>query len=520
MSDQVPTDAALTPQPLPFDPDWPPLVEAIRAALGEAAAKVYLVGGAVRDMLLRRPTHDFDLVSAEDGRTLARRIARALDGDYYPLDEARGVGRAIVQFEGARHLIDVAQFRGAGDLYEDLRLRDFTLNAMAVPLGGAMTAIIDPFGGLPAVRQKRLRLCAPTSFADDPLRVLRAVRQSVQFGLLIEPEARQALRAAVPRLSEVSAERVRDELMNMLGGPRPHVALRTLDALGILSRLVPEVEAMRGVAQSPPHLYDVWEHTLNVVEKLDAVLTTISPQRTDETAAEASLGMIVYVLDKYRAKLQAHLAAPLANGRSVRALLMLGALLHDSGKPGTRSVGDDGRIHFYRHEMVGAELTLVRATALALSNEESGRLERLVGGHMRPMMLHSSSQGEVTARAVHRFWRALGASGLDMCIVTLADYLGIYGPTLDVPDWVRFLQMVDRLLEGYLLRREVLVSPPPLLDGRALLDRLRIAPGPLVGRLLAALTEAQAVGEISTVEEAEALARRLAADQDGAGDPA
>src|SRR5207244_13623361 len=127
------------------------------------------------------------------------------------------------------------------------------------------------------------------------------------------------------------------------------------------------------------------EHTLYVVERLDGLLTTISPARTEESAADSALGMIVYLLDRFRRKFQEHLAMPLPNDRTVRALLILAALLHDCGKPATRTVDEDGRIHFYQHEVIGADLVLERATALRLSNDEANRLSEIVRHHMRPM---------------------------------------------------------------------------------------------------------------------------------------
>jgi tRNA nucleotidyltransferase/poly(A) polymerase len=507
---QTGPDPALTPLAAPIDLEWPPILEAVRDVLSGSPTPVYLVGGAVRDALLRRRVHDLDLVTADDGRHMARGLANAVGGAYYPLDPERGVGRAIIEHEGERYSIDVARFRGES-LAEDLAGRDFTLNALAAPLTGAMQEIIDPLGGLADLRQKRLRLCSPSAIADDPVRALRAIRQSVAFQFHIEPETRQAMRRDGSRLTDVSPERVRDEFMTMLGGPRPHVALRALDALGLLALIVPEVDAMRGVAQSPPHVFDVWTHTLSVIERLDGVLTTISPLRTDESAADPAHGMIVYLLDRFRGQLQAHLASTLPNGRHVAAVLALGALLHDSGKPATRSVGADGRIHFFGHEAVSAELARARCEALRLSNEETARVVGIAAHHMRPMMLSGSSgeSGHVSRRAVYRFWKATGDVGLDVCIVALADHLGMVGAHFDLQDWLAHVQVVGALLDGYLNRREELVAPPPLIGGRELMRALRLMPGPQVGRLLAAISEAQAAGEVTTAEQALALAQSL-----------
>lgn len=487
--------------PAPFFLDWPSVVAALQPSL--AGTEIYLVGGAVRDMLLRRPLHDLDLVTPVDGRKVARRIADAFGGVFFPLDPERGVGRALIDHDGIRYTVDVAQYRGE-TLTDDLTARDFTLNAIAVPLSGDLQGLIDPLGGLADIRDKKIRRCGPESIRSDPIRALRGLRQSVAFRFVIEPATRNDMRQYGPGLTETSPERVRDEFMTLLGGARPHAALRALDALGLLGLIVPEISRMKGVTQTAPHIYDVWEHTLNVVERLDAVLTTISPYRTDDSAADAALGMIVYVLDRYRGGLQAYLSHPLPNGRTMRSLLMLAALLHDCGKPATKSVGDDGRAHFYRHEFVGAEMAETRAEALRLSNEELGRLVGTVRGHMRPMMLRGET---ISRKAVYRYWKALGETGLAVCILTLADYLGMVGSHLQVQAWIEHVQVVGALLDGYFNQHSEVVSPPPLIDGIALMRELALPPGPDVGRLLALIAEGQAAGEIHSVEDALSIAR-------------
>jgi tRNA nucleotidyltransferase/poly(A) polymerase len=498
----------LEPRPVSHALQWPPLLHALQPILAANADPVYLVGGAVRDAYLRRPVHDFDFATAGDGRPVAQSIANRFDGAYYPLDPARGVGRAIVEYEGERFVVDVARFRG-DSLAADLEARDFTMNAMALPTSGELQHIIDPLGGLADLNQKRLRRCGPDSISTDPVRALRAIRQAVALNLTLDAQTRADIRQHGSRIAFSSVERVRDEFMTILGGPKPHAALRALDSLGLLSIVVPEVEAMRGVTQSAPHVHDVWEHTLRVVERLDGVITTISPARTDENAADSANGMIVYILDRFRHQLQDHLGTPLPNGRTVKSLLVLAALLHDSGKPVTRSVGPDGRIHFYRHEIAGADMALERGTALRLSNEEITRLIEIVRHHMRPMNLAINGGSEVSRRAIYRFWKATGPVGVDVCILTLADYLGMVGVTLVLQEWIQRLQIVGALLDGYFNQQETVVAPPPLVNGRDLMKALSLRPGPQIGRLLGAISEAQAAGELSTVEEAVAFARTI-----------
>jgi tRNA nucleotidyltransferase/poly(A) polymerase len=483
------------------------LLIALQPILSANSQPVYLVGGAVRDALLRRPIHDLDFVSLGDGRIPARYVADRFGGAYYPLDDEREIGRAIIEFEGNKYSIDISRARGK-TLLEDLQARDFTLNAMAVPLTGEMQSIIDPLGGMMDIVRKSIRRCSPNSISDDPIRALRAIRQSTAFQMMIESETRKDIRQAQ---LNTSIERIRDEFMNLLNGPRPHAALRALDTLGLLKMIVPEVEAMRGIKQSPPHIFDVWEHTLSVIEALDGILHTISPQRSVESASNTADGMIVYMMDNFRQRFQDHLAVPMPNGRTVRSLLMLEALLHDIGKPITHSVGEDGRIHFYKHELEGSDIAVQRATELRLSNEESVRLGLTVRNHMRPMQLHmNANQHHISRRTVYRFWLAAGhAAGIDVCLLTLADYLGMVGSSLVLQDWITHIQCVVPLLDGYFNRHAEIVSPPPLLTGREIMTELDLPAGPAIGRIVRALQEAQASGEITTRDQALELARQV-----------
>jgi putative nucleotidyltransferase with HDIG domain len=483
---------------------WPPLVEHLHAILRESS-EIYLVGGVVRDALLQRPSHDLDLVTMDDGCPVARAIADALGGAYYPLDRARGVGRALIPWQGETVTVDIARVRGP-DLLTDLTLRDFTINAMAVPLVGDNQCILDPLGGLNDLQARRLRLCAPHAIADDPVRSLRAIRLSLVFGLYIEPETRSALRDNASRLQDCSVERVRDEFFAILQAPRPQAGVAVLQQLGLLQHIVPEAAQMIGVIQSPPHQYDVWRHTLLTVERLYEILTLLESGRFSEDAANVQLGLLAFALSGMREQLGQHLRRKWADQRTHRGLLIFAALLHDIGKPTARQEGSN-TINFHGHERLGADIAQKRARALRLSNEEVIRLETIVQHHMRP---HSLFAGQaLTRRAIYRFWRDTSEAGIDICLLAMADYLATYGIMLDSRQWTHYLELVRELLQSYLHRRETDVLPPPLLTGRDLTQVLGLQPGPLVGELLEYLREAQVMGEINTREEALELARRF-----------
>ncbi|PJF28368.1 MAG: hypothetical protein CUN53_00590 [Phototrophicales bacterium] len=437
---------------------------------------VYIVGGAVRDAFLRRPIKDLDLVTVGSGIKLGRWLADQMSGAFYPLDSERDVGRVLIETPEGRLVIDVAHLRG-DDLEADLRDRDFTMNAMAVDLHGALNEVFDPLGGLDDLKAKVLRQCSATAMENDPIRSLRAVRLAAQFGLRIETETLRSVRAAAPVLmGRVSPERIRDELFRLLALPKPAAALRVAESVGLLGEVLPETERLRSGVDG------AWTQTLAVVEALTDILATISPTRTDETAAHFSMGMVVMALDRYRGKLQAHIGMTWSDERPHRALLVLAGLLSAA----TDENGAEGR-----------------ADALRLSSAERARLAAIVNAHQATILRMES----ITALDLHRWWRALGRAGIDVVILALADHLGKAGVMLDQDRWLMLLERTQRVLEAFFDSHDSVVEPPALISGTTLMQQLGLKPGPRVGMLLNLIREGQVTGEIQTADDALRAAR-------------
>ncbi|MFH1906839.1 MAG: HD domain-containing protein, partial [Chloroflexota bacterium] len=419
---------------------FPPLLDTLRAALPEDKV-VYLVGGAVRDALLGRATHDLDFALSGDAIKTARRVANYLKAGFYPLDLARDTGRVIVTAkDGTRTVMDFAAFRGpdpsAGsgqDLEADLRGRDFTLNAMAVDVH--TLALYDPLGGALDLREKRLRQCSPSAFSDDPVRILRAIRLAAAFGFRILPETRQAMKQAVKLLPNVSPERLRDELFRILEGPQPATSLRAVDMLGALAPVLPELTPLKEVAQPSPHVNDVWSHTLSVLTYLETILAALAPEYNPDTASDLFNGLMVLRIGRYRQQIAEHFSSVLNVNRSLRGLLFLAALYHDVAKPRTKTADEErsirchGRLRFWGHDEEGARITVGRARALQLSGTEIDHLETVVRNHMR-IHYHTDrlvkEQKSPSRRAIYRFFRDSGEAGVDVCLLALADLRATY----------------------------------------------------------------------------------------------
>lgn len=449
---------------------WPEAVLDLADFLADEPEPVYLVGGAVRDAWLHRPLRDLDLIS-RSGRKLARRIADHWHGDYYPLDAERDVGRALIDTPDGRLTVDVARMRG-DSLDGDLLDRDFTLNAMAVRLDGELDQVFDPLGGLDDLKARRLRQCSPAAIPDDPIRALRAVRLSAQFGLRIEAGTQIALREHAALLSRPSPERVRDEFFAILSVPKPAAALRVARNLGLIEPILPLLAALPDAA---------WDRTLLTVERTVDLLRTIGPERTDATAAQFALGMVVMALDRYRSQLYAHLTESHSTGRVQRALITFAALVSAFGP---------------------AQATGV-SRALRLSGDECGWLERTLEALPGALELR-----EPDDLAMHRYWRPAGGAGIDGLLLALATTLAAQGAALDQDAWVRQLEAARLLLWAWFDRRAEVIEPAPLVTGMQLMKALNLKSGPAVGALLDALREAQVSGQIGTSDEALALAAR------------
>jgi putative nucleotidyltransferase with HDIG domain len=480
--------------------------EAIQAVV-PAGLPVYLVGGALRDLLLSSTVHDLDFVLSGDVLGYARRIANHLEGAYYPMDPVRKTARVIlIDVDGNRTLLDFSEQRGAA-LLDDLLRRDFTINAIALSMNN-LDQVIDPLRGAADLRQKVLRTCSDTSMQADPVRVLRAIRLAVDLELKLLPETKQQILEAASLLPEVSPERMRDELFRILESTSPDTAMRLFDHFGLIQYVLPELQQLKGVTQSKPHVLDVWEHTLAVLNWLERILEVLGVIYDEESSSNLSLGLVSMQIGRYRQQIHNHLNVYLNVNRSPRGLLCLAALYHDVAKPQTRQVEPGGRIRFFEHDQIGAEVITHRASELHFSNDEIHRLALIVRHHMRPLLL-SQGTDMPSRRSVYRFFRDVDVAGIDIALLSLADTLATYGPDLPQALWARQLEVVRMLMEAWWEHPEKQVAPVALVNGNDVMKIFDLPPGRHIGEILEAVREAQASGEVNSRQEALDLASRI-----------
>jgi putative nucleotidyltransferase with HDIG domain len=448
----------------------------------------WLVGGAVRDRALGRPTDDYDVALQGDARNLARALARCTGAHAFALSEAFGVWRVVDREH--RWQIDVLPL--VGDAIEaDLAGRDFTINAIAEPLGGG--PYIDPFGGLRDLRDRRLRMVSPRAFVEDPLRTLRLARLACELGFQAEADTIGAASMSAPALAQVAPERIFAELKRILTADGALHGLELMDRVGATEVVLPEVSRMRGVEQSQYHHLDVYEHTRSVLA--EAIELERAPERWLGEHAEA---------------IARYLAEPLANELTRGQALRFGALLHDVAKPETRHVTPEGRITFIGHDALGAQMAAGVLARLRASERLREHVAALTRHHLRlGFLVHDMPLGR---RAVYRYMRACEPVQVDVTVLSVADRLATRGRGSDEAI-ARHLELARPLLGEALAWRE---GPPrPPVRGDELARAVGLRPGRQLGKILAELEEASFAGEITSREQAIARARELA----GAGGP-
>jgi tRNA nucleotidyltransferase/poly(A) polymerase len=428
------------------------------------------------------------------------------------LDVERDAGRALfTHADGSTVHVDCAGWR-ADTLAGDLRLRDFTINALAIDLSQPHAEIVDVTGGLQDLARRLVRVASDRALPDDPLRGLRAVRllaELAPWGFRLDGDTAQALRQYAALLAAPAAERVRDELVRILNSAHPDAWLRLMFELGQLRVVLPETAALAGVGQSAPHHWDVFEHTLAVMRHVAWQQRwlggTVEPENWHEHAVEDALLPL-------RPALASHFEQGDGIVRNRGQMWPWAAMSHDWGKPATRSeehlAGQAARVRFLGHERVSAELVTEALRRLRFNDAEVRRVAVIVAEHLRPAEL-ATAANPPSRRAVYRFFRDAGDAGVDVALLSLADVWAIHGPDLQPALWAGQVATVRRLLQDFFLRRHEAVTPLPLLNGKDLMQAFDLPSGRLIGRLLAEIAEAQASGEVTTHEEAVALASRI-----------
>ena len=452
--------------------------------------KLYLVGGALRDLILDRANEnpDFDFCLKSGALKFAAKLAKELRCAFIVLDEDHAACRLVKKINQKIYTFDFSDFRAA-TLEKDLLHRDFTINSMALGLGDVFghqdlsALIIDPYFGRADLKTKVIKVTGSGSFKEDPLRILRAFSFSCTLGFSIDKKTLSLAKKEKNKISGVSSERIREELFKILDSSMAYTCLVSLDKLKILEIIFPEIKPLRRIGQGPYHHLDVWQHTLETLSQFELIIKG---------------GKNNPAIDDY-------LQEEVAGLRKRSSLLKLACILHDIGKPKALR-RKKGKIIFHGHERIGLGLTRIISRRLKLANDEGRILERIVLWHLRPGYL--ANNPHPTARAIFRYFRDTGNEALAVLLLSLADQRATKGPQTTAFSRLRHEKTVKSLIRK-LLKQKDEKKLARFLNGNDLMKKFKLPASPLIGELLTDLEEAQAIGKIKNKLEAWQLAAKL-----------
>ncbi|MBF0595280.1 MAG: HD domain-containing protein [Candidatus Omnitrophica bacterium] len=451
---------------------------------------VYLVGGYLRDLYLRRPSRtgvDLDFIVPGGAIVFARAFAKKIKGAFILLDKESGCARVAKKRSDGLWTYDFADLR-AKDIAGDIKKRDFTINTLVVDLmslkdtQSILPACLKNPKALADIRSKTIRMTAPEAFDDDPLRLLRAYSLSAQTGFKIEAGTLAAIRTRVRSIRKVSPERVREELFKIFESPRAAATMKAMAKSGLLFAAIPQLKLMESVPKGGYHHLNVWQHSLQALAESERLIKYFKDHA----------GMSVY------------LAEIVGGGHSRAALVKFACLLHDTGKPDTRKVMPEGRLSFHGHERVGRDITRIICRQLMLSTAERYALEDMVALHLRPGYM--SNFKKAPEKMVFRFLRDAKDGAAAILLLALADQRATRGVLTTAQD-IKHHEAVVRPLIDLFFEKKNEKPFVRLIDGNDLIKELKLTPGPEFKKILAAVDEAQHLGKITTREQALEFAR-------------
>lgn len=448
------------------------------------------MGGILRDILTyrERKNPDIDFCLKKGAINFGKRLARRIKSGFVVLDKEHGACRLVKRIKEKVYTLDFMDFRG-NTLEEDIGHRDFTINALAMELENVFQAkniddlLIDPYAGKQDLKLKIIRMINKQTFDEDPLRILRAFSLSAIFAFKIDKETLRLVKLKKEKLSGVSSERIRDELFKILDSANSFNYLVLMDKLGILRIIIPEIKLMCGVNQGPYHHLDVWQHTLETIQQLEGLIQEL----------------------KKNEEIQGYLNEVISGERRRCGLIKLGALLHDIGKPhALRHL--DGKTTFHGHERIGLEITEDICRRLRFSNDEIEAINKMVLWHLRPGYLADNPQ--LTSRAKFRYFRDTAQEAVSTLMLSIADQRATRGRLNPKESRLHHEKMAKALIKEY-FRKKKEKRLPRLITGDDLIKKFKLAPSPLIGKILSEVEELQAIGKIKTKKEAMDVARKF-----------
>lgn len=456
------------------------LIGALSRVADKSTQKMYVVGGTVRDHLLGRNSQDLDVAVSGSALLLAKQFIRELKGGALidlstPDDEA-----CRVVYHGEQ--VDFASFRsGSQTILQDLRLRDFTINAIAIPLKtvlrGEPLVFLDPTGGVDDLKSGRVVHCEG-AFAADPVRMVRGFRLCATLGFELADGSVAEIDKHAERIVDVAVERILVELVKIFESSATTKVLRSMAEVRLLPYIFPELYLGQGVDQPYFHHLDVFEHCFLALQKMEEII--LHPE---------------YFFFTHEERIARYLES-----EKRRGALKWAALFHDVGKPETMGYesAENGRITFYRHDEAGKNLFKQVGQRLKLSKRDVELIADFIGMHMHPFHLCNNQREDcLTKRAVLKLCRRAGDNLIGLFLLAMSDSLASEGTKKPKSMETELNSLFAQVLEMYDELIEPVLIGPRLITGRDLIETFSLAPGPQFSEIMTGLEVARIEGDVS-----------------------
>lgn len=459
---------------------------------------IYACGGFVRDLALGIEPKDLDLVVSTNPEVFADELSKILESNYFVLDETRNIFRITYSRSDVILNIDISEL--VVSIENDALTRDFTINTLYISLDKLLVEnpiqyIIDPLKGLSHLNHRKLIAVNEDVFKDDTIRLLRAVRLSEFLNLEIDNQTKKRIREDSKLIQNCAPERVHDELMAIMSFDFGSMnAINQLNNLGLLFNLIPELKL--GVSEEQPkeHYWDIFEHNVQTVGYFENI---INSNNIDD-----------WILDQiyWDSQLKDYFMNQSISGYSRYSVVKLACLLHDIGKPHTKTI-DNERIRFKGHHREGAILSEGILKNLRFSKRHIRGISIIIDHHLRPGQM--SHEGQLPSdKAIYRFFRSSEDFAIDTIYLNLADYLAARGPLLEKQEWVDYATKVNHIyLQG--TKQQDDPKYDRLVNGKQLMQELGLSSGPIIGTILEEIQEEVISGKITEYETAIQYAKNI-----------
>jgi poly(A) polymerase len=443
----------------------------------------YIIGGSVRDLLLGRIPIDYDIAVSGNPEQFAKKIIAKSKGHLVRLGKP---GQMIIRVISGDNIFDITSLKGSS-IEDNLNQRDFTINAIAYDL--YTQSVIDCVGGLQDLADKKVRMISKEIFKKDPVRLIRAYRIGACLNFEIEAQTNKAIKSDTKLIKNIAGERVRLELFIMLGTPTSYPYLSQMATSGLLTTILPDLDRLRGCIQNHFHHFDGFEHTMRAYGHLESILN--DPGK---------------ILPDVSAKIRQYI------DENNPAIIKCAILLHDIGKPLTKTFDSSGKCHFYGHARKSADMTQKISRRLRFSNHERKCIDGIIRHHMKPLSLFKAYEKKtLTQKSITRFYKKCGVYTPALLLVAIADTLAKQN-TLSQKNNA-FNSFLKKMIFEYFYNYQPLRDEPPLITGHDLIHVFGLTPSPLFKKILDLVDDAKLTKTIKNRSEALELIRNVLKDE-------